>query len=125
MRIFLLFFIFSNYFFNTSNSFLLKNSMRMISDNKYFDIKLFTKNLTDKKGFVILSNKNNDILEGTAFRNMNCYFIVINDLVEKKILNNYLKQEYNNQTDSWVFRDGEYYGTKNDLYDFLKKNYLL
>jgi hypothetical protein len=97
----------------------------MISDNNYFDIKLFTKNLIDKKGFVILSNKNNDILEGTAFRNMNCYFIEINNFVEKKILNNYLKQEYNNQTDSWVFKDGEYYGTKNELYDFLKKNYLL
>ena len=97
----------------------------MISDNNYFDIKLFTKNLIDKKGFVILSNKNNYILEGTAFRNMNCYFIEINNFVEKKILNNYLKQEYNNQTDSWVFKDGEYYGTKNELYDFLKKNYLL
>jgi hypothetical protein len=97
----------------------------MISDNNYFDIKLFTKNLIDKKGFVILSNKNNDILEGTAFRNMNCYFIVINDFLEKKLLINYLKQEYNNQTDSWVFRDGEYYGTKNDLYNFLKNNYLL
>ena len=97
----------------------------MISDNNYFDIKLFTKNLIDKKGFVILSNKNNDILEGTAFRNMNCYFIEINNFVEKKILNNYLKHEYNNQTDSWVFKDGEYYGTKNELYDFLKKNYLL
>jgi hypothetical protein len=58
MRFFLLFFIFSNYFLNTSNSFLLKNSMMMISDNNYFDIKLFTKNLIDKKGFVILSNKN-------------------------------------------------------------------
>lgn len=123
MRFFLLFFIFSNFFL--SNSFLLKNNMRMISDNNYFDIKLFTKNLIDKKGFVILSNKNNDILEGTAFRNMNCYFIEINNFVEKKILNNYLKQEYNNQTDSWVFKDGEYYGTKNELYDFLKKNYLL
>jgi hypothetical protein len=125
MRFFLLFFIFTNYFLNTSNSFLLKNSMMMISDNNYFDIKLFTKNLIDKKGFVILSNKNNDILEGTAFRNMNCYFIEINNFVEKKILNNYLKQEYNNQTDSWVFKDGEYYGTKTDLYNFLKKNYLL
>ena len=123
MRFFLLFFIFSNFFL--SNSFLLKHNMRMISDNNYFDIKLFTKNLIDRKGFVILSSKNNDILEGTAFRNMNCYFIGINDLIEKKILNNYLKKEYNNQTDSWVFRDGEYYGTKNDLYDFLKKNYLL
>ena len=123
MRFLLLFFIFSNFFL--SNSFLLKNNMRMISDNNYFDIKLFTKNLIDKKGFVILSNKNNDILEGTAFRNMNCYFIEINNFVEKKILNNYLKQEYNNQTDSWVFKDGEYYGTKNELYDFLKKNYLL
>ena len=123
MRFLLLFFIFSNFFL--SNSFLLKNSMKMISDNNYFDIKLFTKNLIDKKGFVILSNKNNDILEGTAFRNMNCYFIEINNFVEKKILNNYLKQEYNNQTDSWVFKDGEYYGTKNELYDFLKKNYLL
>lgn len=123
MRFLLLFFIFSNFFL--SNSFLLKNSMKMISDNNYFDIKLFTKNLIDKKGFVILSNKNNDILEGIAFRNMNCYFIEINNFVEKKILNNYLKQEYNNQTDSWVFKDGEYYGTKNELYDFLKKNYLL
>ena len=84
MRFFLLFFIFSNYFFNKSNSFSLKNNMKIISDNNYIDIKLFTKNLIDKKGFVILSNKNNDILEGTAFRNMNCYFIVINDLVEKK-----------------------------------------
>ena len=51
MRFLLLFFIFSNFFL--SNSFLLKNSMKMISDNNYFDIKLFTKNLIDKKGFVI------------------------------------------------------------------------
>ncbi len=125
MRFFLLFFIFSNYFLNTSNSFLLKNSMMMISDNNYFDIKLFTRTLTDKKSFVILSNKNNDILEESTFIKMNCCFIRINNFIEKKLLINYLRHEYNNQTDSWVFKDGEYYGTKTDLYNFLKKNYLL
>jgi hypothetical protein len=99
--------------------------MMMISDNNYFDIKLFTRTLTDKKSFVILSNKNNDILEESTFIKMNCYFIRINNFIEKKLLLNYLRHEYNNQTDSWVFKDGEYYGTKTDLYNFLKKNYLL